>query len=454
MAPQLKTPKGTRDWHGEDIALRNHTFDQIRKVFRLHGGEEIDTPAFELKTYLTGKYGEDTKLIYDLQDQGGEICALRYDLTVPFARWLGMNNIRTIKRFQIGKVYRRDQPALKQGRMREFFQCDFDYAGQCDLMVPDSEVICIAAEVFEALGLPIVIRLNHRLILNGMFTAVGVPEALVRPISSAVDKLDKLPWGEVKKEMEEKGLDAGLADKLAEYVLRDTASDVTSTLAFLKSDALLSTNKDVQQGVKEMELLIQYLIAYDVTKYIQFDLSLARGLDYYTGLIYEIVVQNQSDTSVSSIAAGGRYDNLAGMFSSRDVPCVGISFGIDRILAILKGLKQNAGRAQKGKVDVWIVIASDSAGLVAQRMAIARDLRSSGISVDFDPKADKKPRKQMDVAEKSAAVVVFLEEDDTMPGHARVKILSLPDKNFDYAPTIERQNLVDEAKRRLEKQPE
>ncbi|XP_014553726.1 hypothetical protein COCVIDRAFT_106941 [Bipolaris victoriae FI3] len=431
MAPQLKTPKGTRDWHGEDIALRNHTFDQIRKVFRLHGGEEIDTPAFELKTYLTGKYGEDTKLIYDLQDQGGEICALRYDLTVPFARWLGMNNIRTIKRFQIGKVYRRDQPALKQGRMREFFQCDFDYAGQCDLMVPDSEVICIAAEVFEALGLPIVIRLNHRLILNGMFTAV-----------------------EVKKEMEEKGLDAGLADKLAEYVLRDTASDVTSTLAFLKSDALLSTNKDVQQGVKEMELLIQYLIAYNVTKYIQFDLSLARGLDYYTGLIYEIVVQNQSDTSVGSIAAGGRYDNLAGMFSSRDVPCVGISFGIDRILAILKGLKQNAGRAQKGKVDVWIVIASDSAGLVAQRMAIARDLRSSGISVDFDPKADKKPRKQMDVAEKSAAVVVFLEEDDTMPGHARVKILSLPDKNFDYAPTIERQNLVDEAKRRLEKQPE
>ncbi|EMD67477.1 hypothetical protein COCSADRAFT_83555 [Bipolaris sorokiniana ND90Pr] len=431
MPPQLKTPKGTRDWHGEDIALRNHTFDQIRKVFRLHGGEEIDTPAFELKTYLTGKYGEDTKLIYDLQDQGGEICALRYDLTVPFARWLGMNNIRTIKRFQIGKVYRRDQPALKQGRMREFFQCDFDYTGQCDLMVPDSEVVCIAAEVFEALGLPIVIRLNHRLILNGMFTAV-----------------------EVKKEMEEKGLDSDLAAKLGEYVLRDTASDITSTLAFLKSDALLSTSKDVQQGVKEMELLLQYLNAYVVGKYVQFDLSLARGLDYYTGLIYEVVAKNQLGTSVGSIAAGGRYDNLAAMFSSRDLPCVGISFGIDRILAILKGLKQNAGTAQKGKVDVWIVIASNSAGLVAQRMAIARDLRSSGISVDFDPKADKKPRKQMDVAEKSAVVVVFLEEDDTMPGHARVKMLSLPDKNFDHAPIIERQNLVGEAKRRLEKQPE
>jgi histidyl-tRNA synthetase len=450
MAPQLKTPKGTRDWYGEDIALRNRTFEQIRKVFRLHGGEEIDTPAFELKSYLTGKYGEDTKLIYDLQDQGGEICALRYDLTVPFARWLGMNNVRTIKRFQIGKVYRRDQPAVKQGRMREFFQCDFDYAGQCDLMVADAEVVCIAAEIFEALGLPIVIRINHRLILNGMFAAVGVPEALVRTISSAVDKLDKLSWGEVKKEMEEKGLDASLAAKLGEYLLRDAASDITSTLAFLKSDTLLSTNKDVQQGVKEMELLIHYLRAYDVTKYAQLDLSLARGLDYYTGLIYEVIAKNQSGTSVGSIAAGGRYDNLAGMFSSRDVPCVGISFGIDRVLTMLKSLKSDAAIAQKRRTDVWIVIASDSVGLVAQRMAIARELRSSSINVDFDPKADKKARKQMDIAEKSAAIVVFLEEDnDAAPENTRVKILSLPDKNFDHASTVERQNLVGEVKRLL-----
>ncbi|USP78629.1 Histidine--tRNA ligase, mitochondrial [Curvularia clavata] len=448
MPPQLKTPKGTRDWHGEDITLRNDTFAQMRKVFRLHGGEEIDTPAFELKSYLTGKYGEDTKLIYDLQDQGGEICALRYDLTVPFARWLGMHNTRAIKRFQIGKVYRRDQPALKQGRMREFFQCDFDYAGQCDLMVADSEVVCIAAEVFEALGILVVIRTNHRLILDGIFAAVGVPKDLIRPISSAVDKLDKLSWEEVKKEMEEKGLDASVAARLGEYVLHDKASDTNSTLEFLKSDVLLSTRRDVQQGVKEMELLVSYLRAYNVASYVQLDLSLARGLDYYTGLIYEVVATNQKGTSVGSIAAGGRYDKLVGMFSNRDVPCVGISFGVDRILAIIESRKQKDAAVPNRKVNVWIVIASDNVRLVEQRMAIARELRSAGISVDFDAKADKKPRKQMEVAEKSAAVVVFLEED-TASQSTRVKVLSLPDKTPDHIAIIERQNLVDEVKQRL-----
>lgn len=432
------------------MALRNDTFEQIRKVFRLHGGEEIDTPAFELKSYLTGKYGEDTKLIYDLQDQGGEICALRYDLTVPFARWLGMNNTRAIKRFQIGKVYRRDQPAVTQGRMREFFQCDFDYAGQCDLMVADAEVVCIAAEVFEALGISVVIRINHRLILNGMFATVGVPEDLIRPISSAVDKLDKLPWKEVKKEMEEKGLDASVAAKLGEYLLLDKVPDANSTLAFLKTDVLLSANQDVQQGVKEMELLVSYLRAYNVSNYVQLDLSLARGLDYYTGLIYEVVAQNQTGTSVGSIAAGGRYDNLAGMFSSRDVPCVGISFGVDRILAILKTLKQKDADVPNRKINVWIVFASDNVRLTEQRMAVARELRSSGISVDFDAKADRKLRKQMDIAEKNAAVVVFLEEDEDAASQSiRVKLLSLPDKNLDHAVSIERKDLVDEVKQRL-----
>jgi histidyl-tRNA synthetase len=150
---QIKVPKGTRDWDREDIVLREAVFTKIRKVFKNHNAKEIDTPVFELKGILTDKYGEDSKLIYDLEDQGGELCALRYDLTVPFARWLAMSNMRQIKRFQIGKVYRRDQPAIDRGRMREFYQCDFDYAGAFDLMVPDAEVLCMTAEVFEALEL-------------------------------------------------------------------------------------------------------------------------------------------------------------------------------------------------------------------------------------------------------------------------------------------------------------
>merc|ERR1711939_1118092 len=149
----LKTPKGTKDWHPADMMVRNEIFRKITRVFELHGGVTIDTPVFELREILAGKYGEDSKLIYDLQDQGGEICSLRYDLTVPFARFLAMNkDIQNIKRYHIAKVYRRDQPAMKKGRMREFYQCDFDIAGSYDPMLPDAEVIRVITEVFQGLG--------------------------------------------------------------------------------------------------------------------------------------------------------------------------------------------------------------------------------------------------------------------------------------------------------------
>ncbi|KAJ0380831.1 hypothetical protein COL922a_013988 [Colletotrichum nupharicola] len=195
---QLKTPKGTRDWMGTDMILREQIFSAITEVFKRHGGTQLDTPVFELKEILAGKYGEDSRLIYDLADQGGEDCALRYDLTVPFARWLAMNTtVQHIKRFHIAKVYRRDQPAVAKGRMREFYQCDFDIAGTYDAMIPDAEVLRIVVEVFEALKMRdyITIKLNHRKILDGLFAACGVPEDKIRSISSAVDKLDKVFLG-------------------------------------------------------------------------------------------------------------------------------------------------------------------------------------------------------------------------------------------------------------------
>lgn len=444
---QIKTPKGTRDWRGADITLRNTVFDKIRDIFRLHGGAEIDTPVFELKSILTDKYGEDARLIYDLDDQGGELCALRYDLTVPFARWLAMTSTRQMKRFQIGKVYRRDQPAIAQGRMREFFQCDFDYAGEFDLMVPDAEVLCIVSEVFEALDLPVTIRINHRLILDGIFTAVGVPKNLVRAISSAVDKLDKSPWTEVRKEVEEKGLDSRIVAKLGECLQTFSASDgMSATLANLKSDVLLSTNASIQTGVQEMELLLNYLTAYDVAKNVTLDISLARGLDYYTGLIYEVIVNDPAiGVSVGSIAAGGRYDNLVGMFSNRSIPCVGISFGIDRILTVFtaKQKQQAAETATQSSptIDVWIVVTSNNSILVEQRMALARELRQAGISVDFDAKADRKPQKQVDVAGKHAlvAVVIDSEGEDVV-----FQILRLPARKLDGAIIVQRASLVSE----------
>jgi histidyl-tRNA synthetase len=236
--------------------------------------------------------------------------------------------------------------------------------------------------------------------------------------------------------MLQKELQEDVAVKLGEYLLgrtnRDTETD--DILELLRTDPLLLTNADIKKGLEEMELLLRYLKAYRVGEYVQLDLSLPRGLDYYTGLIYEVVLDSglksrEESLSVGGIAAGGRYDNLVGKFSNCDIPCVGISFGIDRILTILKAIKQDDAASEKSiKVEVWIIIASNKPCLVEERMTIARELRQVGVSVDFDPKADKKPRKQLDVTVKYAKTVMYLKEDDTkpdLPGRVRIKTLEV-----------------------------
>jgi histidyl-tRNA synthetase len=321
-------------------------------------------------------------------------------------------------------VYRRDQPAISQGRMREFFQCDFDIAGAFDSTVTYAEIISIAAEVFEALNLGVTIRINNRLILDGILKAAGVPEEKVRPISSAVEKLDKLPLADGKKEMIEKNLAPDVADRLGTYVARaDTNRALLETLEVLWSDDMLSSNEDVKKGIAEMEGLYRLLSKSDVTRYVKFDLSLARGLNYYTGLVYEVVPIDTS-LKIGSIAARDRYDRLVGNFSKRDIPCVGISLGIDRILALLRGYSSKPN----SRVDVWMA-ACGGGLLVDEKIAVARQLRKSGISVDFDSKADEKLRRQLDAAESNGAnVAVVLGDDATSPGNVQFKILKLPDK--------------------------
>ncbi|CAI4216211.1 unnamed protein product [Parascedosporium putredinis] len=292
---ELKVPKGTKDWEGTDMVIRDKIFNTITQVFKRHGGVTIDTPVFELKEILSGKYGEDSKLIYDLADQGGEICSLRYDLTVPFARWLAMNKeIQNIKRYHIAKVYRRDQPAMTKGRMREFYQCDFDIAGVYDAMVPDAEIIRIISEVFDGLGWKdtYTIKLNHRKILDGIFQVCGVPEDKIRTISSAVDKLDKVPWADVRKEMtEEKGLEGDIADRIGEWVVLKGRRDL---LEKLQNDEGLAANENMKQGMADLGLMFDYLDHFQVLDKVSFDLSLARGLDYYTGVIYEVVTEGSA----------------------------------------------------------------------------------------------------------------------------------------------------------------
>lgn len=337
MQRKPKVPKGTRDYLPEQMAIRDEAFTIIRRVFKRHGAVEIDTPVFELKETLTGKYGEDSKLIYDLADQGGERLALRYDLTVPFARFLAVNAVGNIKRFHIGKVYRRDQPALSRGRYREFYQCDFDIAGVYGRMVPDSECLAVACEILDALPIgDFGIKLNHRRLLDAILDICGVPAEKFRTICSAVDKLDKEPWEEVRREMvEDKGLSGDVADRIGEFVvLKGKPWDMYNSLMAEKK---FGDHKGAMEAMEDMRILFEYLDAMDKLKFISFDLSLARGLDYYTGVIYEAVCMN-GNTQVGSIGGGGRYDYLVSMFqeAGKVTPTVGVSVGIERVFTLME----------------------------------------------------------------------------------------------------------------------
>ncbi|PWO00484.1 histidyl-tRNA synthetase [Tilletiopsis washingtonensis] len=465
----LKTPKGTRDWEPLSMALRARIFDAITRVFQRHGAVTIDTPVFERREILSGKYGEDSKLIYDLQDQGGELCSLRYDLTVPFARFVAMNPTEygSIKRYHIAKVYRRDQPALSKGRFREFYQCDFDIAGVYDPMVPDAEILLILVEALDALGIEnFTVKLNHRKILDGLFAVCGVPADKTRAISSAVDKLDKSPWSEVRREMTvDKGLDEQVADRIGEYVKLKGGAEL---LEKLSADAVLTGNKMASEGLKDMALLFGFLEVFGIMDRISFDLSLARGLDYYTGIIYEAVTAasappsapaagqavsapapapkkakkklapgeeeediDESSVGVGSIAAGGRYDHLVGMFSGSKkpdaVPCVGVSIGVERVFAIMMArLREQEAAGEKSSVrakpvDVF-VMSMGGDGFLKERMKTAKMLWDAGVKAEFLYKTKPKPAPQWAAIEKDAVpYTLIIAPEEWAAGTVRVK---------------------------------
>ncbi|KAJ2907062.1 histidyl-tRNA synthetase-like protein [Zalerion maritima] len=495
MAPkfELKTPKGTKDWDGKDMVIRDKIFSTITEVFKRHGGVTIDTPVFELKEVLTGKYGEDSKLIYDLADQGGELCSLRYDLTVPFARYLAMNrDIQNIRRYHIAKVYRRDQPAMTKGRMREFYQCDFDIAGSYDAMIPDAEIIKVATQIFDKLGWKgtYTIKLNHRKILDGIFQVCGVPEDKIRTISSAVDKLDKLPWADVRKEMTlEKGLAEDVADRIGEWVVLKGKKDL---LVKLRADEKLAANESMKQGMDDMELLLRYLEKWKALDSVSFDLSLARGLDYYTGVIYEIVTEGSAPATiegepapkqkkkkkgpkgedddrsddpsvgVGSVAAGGRYDNLVGMFSGKgQIPCVGISFGVDRIFSITKArmaADKSHEQVRNTEVDVFVMAFGGKGftGLLEERMEVVDMLWDSEIKSEISYKVKPKLPQQFKQAEvNKVPFAVILGEDELAERKVKIKEMGLleghPEKD---GVLVLIDDLVKELKKRLQRKKE
>ncbi|KAI0275238.1 hypothetical protein BC834DRAFT_921322 [Gloeopeniophorella convolvens] len=465
----LKTPKGTRDYGPGEMFCREHIERTVKECFVLYGGAQLDTPVFERKEILAGKYGEDAKLIFDLEDQGGEQLALRYDHTVPLARYLAMGGATNTqsKLWQVGKVYRRDNPVMSKGRMREFSQADFDISGQWDTMIADAELLSLLSTILTRLEVgDFTIKVcQPPEILDGIFEVCGVPPEKIRPISSAVDKLDKLPWAEVKKEMtEEKGLDASSADKIGEYVKHKGSRPL---LEQLLADERLSGNPRAKQGLDEMAILFTFLDAYKITDKVSFDLSLARGLDYYTGLIYEAIVEasappgfkaaenlapapptpaaapkkkskkagpdedeeiDESQVGVGSIAAGGRYDELVGMFTAAasgegkkaaGLPCIGVSIGLDRIFALLWPRWVDRGMRSK-EIFAYVLAAGD--GLLAERMSLVQELRAQGIAADFLAKNKPKLNAQFAAGERDEVpYAIILGGEELKAGLVTVK---------------------------------
>ncbi|XP_049864902.1 histidine--tRNA ligase, cytoplasmic isoform X2 [Pectinophora gossypiella] len=452
-APQkftLKTPKGTRDYNPQQMTIRNNVLQKIITVFKRHGAECIDTPVFELKEVLTGKYGEDSKLIYDLKDQGGEILSLRYDLTVPLARYLAMNKINTLKRYHIAKVYRRDNPAMTRGRYREFYQCDFDIAGQYDPMVPDAECLKVVTEILDALDIgPYVLKVNHRRLLDGMFEACGVPADKFRSTCSTVDKLDKSPWDEVRTEMiNEKGITPDAADRIGEYVRLNGGTELVDKLL---KDEKLSKTKAAVEGLDGIKLLLQYCELFGIKDKILFDLSLARGLDYYTGVIYEAVltqpikIGNELQT-VGSIAGGGRYDNLVGMFDAKNkqVPCVGVSMGVERIFSVLEA-KLAVGELRVRTTDVDVYVASAQKNFLEERMKICAELWDAGIKTEQSYKKNPKMLTQLQHCEESGIpLAVVLGESELKRGVVKVRNISARQED-----EVPRDKLVEELRNRI-----
>lgn len=335
-------PKGTRDFGHEETSRRNYIFNTIQDVFRLYGFQQIETPAMEQMTTLMGKYGEEgDKLLFRIQNSGEKAAeapekGLRYDLTVPFARYIVMHRQEITfpyKRYQIQPVWRADRP--QKGRYREFYQCDVDVIGT-ESLVSEWELIEIVKEVYRRFGLRVVLKLNNRKILAGLAEYIGAPDKMI-DITVAIDKLDKIGLDKVNEELIERGLTQDSVQRLQPVLaLSGTNEDKLQTIAGLLADSEIG-----RKGVEEVRTVLNMYNATTSDKEVsdafsvELDLTLARGLNYYTGAIFEVKAR---DVQIGSITGGGRYDNLTGIFGLPDVSGVGISFGADRIYDCLTAL--------------------------------------------------------------------------------------------------------------------
>ena len=446
MIQKPSIPKGTRDFGPQEMAERNYIFDTIRSVFRAFGYSQIETPAMENLSTLLGKYGDEgDKLLFRVLNSGdcfskvrlGDFCSdegvdsqalsrevcekgLRYDLTVPFARFVVQhrNDITfPFKRFQIQPVWRADRP--QKGRYREFCQCDVDVIGSRS-QVNELELVQIVDRVFSLLGIDVVVKVNNRKVLTGFAQICGFPDKVV-DITVAIDKLDKIGLENVEAEMRDRGLSEEAVAVIRQILsLSGTTAEKISAMRAMMGGGSASgiVSETGLKGLDELEELFDLIEAAGVGCSVETDLSLARGLNYYTGAIFEVKAK---DFQIGSICGGGRYDNLTGIFGLPDTSGVGISFGADRIHDVLKGLDKFPDDLRSSTT---LLFANMGAQELKYILPVAAALRNIGIPVEVFPDAGKL-KKQFEYADRKCIPFISITGGDEMAeGKVNVKDLS------------------------------
>lgn len=435
MAQKPSIPKGTRDFSPIEMAKRNYIFNTIKEVFLLYGFQQIETPAMENLSTLMGKYGEEgDKLLFKVLNSGDYLKnapaemleqhdyihlipkisekGLRYDLTVPFARYVVMhrNDIQfPFKRYQIQPVWRADRP--QKGRYREFYQCDADVVGS-DSLMNEIELVGMIDEVFKRFGINVIIKINNRKVLSGIAEVIGAPDKIV-DITVAIDKIDKIGLENVNAELLEKGLSQDAVDALQPLLTLSGSNE--EKLATLST--LLASSEVGMNGVEELRYVLTNSEAQQPKGVVELDVSLARGLNYYTGTIIEVKAK---DVVIGSITGGGRYDNLTGVFGMSGTSGVGISFGADRIYDVLNALDLYPKDTLASTKVLFINFGEKES---AVSLNYVMKLRANGIPAEIYPDSTKM-KKQMSYAnDKNVAYVAMVGETETANGTIALKCM-------------------------------
>lgn len=442
MAQKPSIPKGTRDFSPVEMAGRDYIFNTVRTVFKKYGYSPIETPAMENLSTLLGKYGEEgDKLLFKVLNSGDafagispemlqnsnslsvKVCekGLRYDLTVPFARFVVQHQNELVfpfKRYQIQPVWRADRP--QKGRYREFYQCDVDVVGS-DSLINELELVQIVDEVFSHLGLSVAVKINNRKVLSGIAEVTGHADKLI-DITVAIDKIDKIGIDAVKDELRSKGID----DKAIAIIEPILSLSGTTKEKLSEIRVILSKSETGNKGVDELEELFNLIESAGVTCNTELDLSLARGLNYYTGAIFEV---KSLETAMGSICGGGRYDDLTGIFGLKGVSGVGISFGADRIYDVISALDRFPKDAVEG---TKVLFTNMGKRELLYTIPIVKQLREAGVPAEIYTD-EVKLKKQFDYAEKRGIpFLAIIGEDEVTNSKISLKNLSTGEqKNVD-----------------------